>query len=82
MREGWVRIDEKTDNEYVLFSRHGKRGWKLTLAKQGTKKETLKGIKLSEEHQFSFYENNLFDYEKKRLDIYYEGEIKAYLNIL
>jgi len=38
MREGWVRIDEKTDNEYVLFSRHGKRGWKLTLAKQGTKK--------------------------------------------
>lgn len=77
MKEDWIRVDQKTDNEYVLFSRHGKQGWKHTLAKQGTKKETLKGIKLSEEQQFNFYENNLFDYEKKRLDIYYEGEISV-----
>lgn len=75
LKDDWFRIDQKTDEEYTLFGRHGKRGWKHVLAKSGTKKETLKGIKLSEEHQFSFYENNLFDYEKKRLDIYFEGEI-------
>tara|TARA_R110002124_G_scaffold47149_1_gene140659 strand:+ start:9530 stop:10243 length:714 start_codon:yes stop_codon:yes gene_type:complete len=75
LKDDWVRVDQKTDNEYILFGRHGKRGWKHTLAKNGTKKEELKGIKLSEEHQFNFYENNLFDYKKKRLDIYFEGEM-------
>jgi hypothetical protein len=75
MKDDWVRIDQKKESEYILFGRHGKRGWKHTLAKEGTKKEALKGIKLSEEHQFNFYENNLFDYEKKRLEIYFEGEI-------
>jgi hypothetical protein len=75
MKDDWIRVEQKTDSEYILFGRHGKKGWKHVLAKDGAKKESLKGIKLSEEHQFNYYENNLFDYKKQRLEIYYEGEI-------
>lgn len=75
MKKDWVRIDQKSEHEYILFGRHGKRGWKRTLTKDGSKEEILKGMSLSEEHQFHIYENNLFDYEKQRLEIYFEGEI-------
>ena len=78
MKNDWVRIDQKTENEYTLFGRHGKRGWQKIHSKmEESKEKALKGRELSELEQFSFYENNLFDYEKKRLDIYFEGEVKV-----
>jgi len=75
MKDDWVRIDQKMDNEYILFGRHGKRGWVKRLDKEGNSQKILKGIKLTEEEQFNIYENNLFDYEDKRLEIYFEGEL-------
>ncbi|MEQ9279970.1 MAG: hypothetical protein RLN83_10745 [Balneola sp.] len=77
MKNDWFRIDQKTEDEYILFGRHGRKGWiKRISKKDGGKVQNLKGRKLNEEEQFNLYENNLFDYEDKRLDIYYEGEIK------
>ncbi|MBR9918779.1 hypothetical protein GYB29_14145 [bacterium] len=78
MKNDWFRIDQKTEEEYILFGRHGRKGWVKKIDKEeGEVVQSLKGRKLSEEEQFSLYENNLFDYEDKRLDIYYEGEIKV-----
>jgi hypothetical protein len=77
MKNDWFRIDQKTEDEYILFGRHGRKGWiKRISKKDGGEVQNLKGRKLNEEEQFNLYENNLFDYEDKRLDIYYEGEIK------
>jgi len=77
MKNDWFRIDQKTKEEYILFGRHGRKGWiKRISKKDGGEVQNLKGRKLNEEEQFNLYENNLFDYEDKRLDIYYEGEIK------
>lgn len=73
--KGWARLDQKKETEYVLFGSHGRKGWKQTLGKTEGIDETLKGTALSEEYQFNIYENNLFDYDKQRLEIYYEGEI-------
>lgn len=75
LEKDWARLEEKREEERVLFGRHGRRGWKQTLNKSESKTETLKGTTLDEEFQFNFYENNLFDYNEKRLEIYYEGEI-------
>lgn len=73
-----VSYRSKTEEEYILFGRHGRKGWIKKIDKEeGEVVQSLKGRKLSEEEQFSLYENNLFDYEDKRLDIYYEGEIKV-----
>ncbi|MEP1141058.1 MAG: hypothetical protein ABJH44_12640, partial [Balneola sp.] len=76
MKNDWIRLEHKLDNKNVFFSRHGKRGWKRSISKDINEEQELSGRALSEEEQFNIYENNLFDYEKKRLDIYYEGEIK------
>ena len=78
MKKEWFRIEHKSDDQNVVFIRHGKKG----LIKKWNKLEevsiqNLKGLKLNEEEQFNIYENNLFDYEGKKLEIYYEGEIKV-----
>lgn len=75
MKDDWVRMDQKKDNEYILFGRHGRKGWIKKLDQKGNTEKRLKGIRLTEEEQFNIYENNLFDYEDKRLEIYYEGEL-------
>ncbi|MEP1150748.1 MAG: hypothetical protein ABJH08_03370 [Balneola sp.] len=75
LEKDWARLEQKKEAEYVLFGSHGRRGWKRLLAKKGTTEETLKGTELAEEYQFNIYENNLFDYDKQRLEIYYEGEV-------
>ena len=75
LEKDWARLEEKRETQRVLFGRHGRRGWKQTLSKSENKTSTLKGTALDEEFQFSLYENNLFDYDKQRLEIYYEGEV-------
>ncbi len=75
LKKDWVRVDQKFDEDYHFFSRHGRRGWKKVLAKEGVKEQNLRGLSLAEEEQYHFYSNNLFDYEKERLEIYYEGEV-------
>ncbi|XWN37995.1 MAG: hypothetical protein ROO71_03490 [Balneola sp.] len=78
MKNDWFRLDQKTDQEYILFGRHGRKGWIKKIGKEQEEEiQNLKGRNLNEEEQFNLYENNLFDYEDRRLDIYYEGEIKV-----
>jgi len=76
LKENWVRIDQKSEEDYHFFSRHGRRGWEKKMSREGSQEKKFRGKELDEEEQFHFYKNNLFDFEKKRLEIYYEGEVK------
>ena len=78
LKKEWFRLDHKTENKSELFVRHGREGQIKKRDTQGVESiQNLKGLKLNEEEQFNIYENNLFDYENKKLDIYHEGEIKV-----
>lgn len=76
-KEQWLRLDQKLENKYSSFSRHGNKGWLLTKSSVNKEVKKLRRLSLDEEEQFSFYRNNLFNYDRNDLQLYYEGEVVA-----
>ncbi len=82
--DNWARVDYNKDSTRYTFAIHGRRGWTSKRTGSGKEENRLKGVALAEAEQFHIYENNLFDYKEKGLDIYYEGEaiteyVEAYI---
>lgn len=76
-KEKWNRFDQKLENSFYTFSRHGNKGWRSIKSDNKAEQKKLKKLGLDEEEQFSFYRNNLFQHNRKDLELYYEGEVET-----
>ncbi len=77
LKENWARIDYNRDQEQHTFAIHGKKGWLKVSSDSGSTIKKLKRKPLNEAEYLHLYENNLFDYKWRGLDIYFEGEITS-----
>lgn len=80
LKENWARVDYLFEDEQITFSRHGRRGWKMHRADSLEEMVRLKRKDLAIESYLHLYENNLFDYDLRGLDVYYEGELTSVMS--
>ncbi len=78
LKEAWAKLDFRRERIEVSISVFGNNGWlrEKELDDEVPNIREMKGTELLD-MRFSFtYENNLFDYSWKGLELFYEGEIQ------
>ncbi len=77
LKEAWVKLDFTEEGKQVSVSVYGNNGWFREVKGQiNSEVQEVKGEDLLDMRFAYTYENNLFDYEWKGLEIFYEGEIQ------